>query len=136
MAKLNRIRKASKNSFPVEAFPYKGEDYTKGVNDVLPRTGLTRPMLGDENPKALEWLKAQIYAYPQTINLETYDKEFKKILKLLNREAKEQTELGEYYPSVKKALMLMRRAIAFRRETRIAYNGNSREYWPGRRFES
>lgn len=91
------------------------EHYLKGLNDVLPLENPTASFTKEE-ANAVEWLDS-ILRNPVNrtggvvIDATNYDKEFKRILKVLNKEYKQSGELAHYYPIVKKAILAIRRAV-------------------------
>lgn len=96
------------------------EDYFKGLNDVLP-AGNPTISYNKEDAIAIEWLDSILRnsAGGVIIDGSNYDKEFKRILKALNKEFKQSGELAHYYPVVKKAILAIRRAVNRRNKERI-----------------
>lgn len=88
------------------------EHYLKGLNDVLPLENPTASFTKEE-ANAVEWLDSILRnsAGGVIIDGSNYDKEFKRILKALNKEYKQSGELAHYYPTVKKAILAIRRAV-------------------------
>lgn len=100
------------------------EDYFKGLNDVLP-AGNPTISYNKEDAVAIEWLDSILRnstnrAGGVIIDAANYDKEFKRILKALNKEFKQSGELAHYYPTVKKAILAIRRAVNRRNKERIS----------------
>lgn len=88
------------------------EHYLKGLNDVLPLENPTASF-SKEEADAVEWLDSILRNSTGgvVIDATNYDKEFKRILKALNKEYKQSGELAHYYPTVKKAILAIRRAV-------------------------
>lgn len=116
-------------------FPLKQSDFAEGLKDALPtdnRLWCVYDPIND-NKEALEWLSDVMHKKTGgvEINVDNFDKEFKKILKALIKEHKTGGELASYYPTVKKAIMYLRRAINHRWGTRVTNHGVSLSWYPG-----
>lgn len=116
MTILNAIYWANK---PVK--PILQCDFNEGLQDVLLDDEQVKVIYSKDDIEALEWLKNIIKK--NSINNENFDKEFKKILATLNKAEKAGDEIGEYRPTVKKAILKIRRAINYRYATRIFFKG-------------
>lgn len=94
------------------------DHYLEGLNDVLPLENPTASFAKEE-ANAIEWLDSILRNRANranrtggvVIDATNYDKEFKRILKALNKEYKQSGELAHYYPIVKKAILAIRRAV-------------------------
>lgn len=93
-------------------------DFNEGMRDALLDESLYK---GGNAKEALKWLEAQIKE--NRIDNKTYDAEFKKILKDLNKAEKNGEEIAKYRPAVKKAIMKFRRAINYHYSARIFFKG-------------